>query len=45
MNRFLLAIIIGAILGLIAYTLLRNPCPPANQIIAPDFPELQAART
>lgn len=34
MNRFLLAFLIGAILALTAYTFLRNPCPPANQISA-----------
>lgn len=45
MNRFLLAFIIGAILALIAYSIFRNPCPPANRIVSPDFPELQAART
>ena len=42
MNKILLALLTGALLGLIAYTFLRNPCPPANRIISPDFPELQA---
>ena len=34
MNRFLLALIIGAILALIAYSVFHNPCLPAHQIIA-----------
>ena len=34
MNRFILALLIGAILALIAYNLFHTPCPPAHQIIA-----------
>lgn len=35
MNRFILALLIGACLGLIAYSLFREPpCPPARQIHA-----------
>ena len=47
MNRFLLAFIIGALLGLIAYNLFHSTCPPANQIIAQwekDNEEYQAGK-
>ena len=34
MNRFILTLLISALLGLIAYSVFRNPCPPAHRIIA-----------
>ena len=33
MNRFILALLISAILALIAYSVFHTPCPPAHQII------------
>ena len=34
MNRIIRILLIGALLGLIAYNLFHSTCPPANQIIA-----------
>ena len=34
MKRLIRILIIGAILALLAYSVFRNPCPPARQIHA-----------